>query len=87
MEILCGRRGIANTEIILGAELQITFEARAGMFRTLAFVTMRQQHCQPRGLLPFIRTRGHILIDDCLRDVAEIAKLRFPQHQGILLDD
>src|SRR5207302_6191922 len=73
--------------IIFGAELQITLKARAGMFRALAFVTVRQQHRQPRSLLPLVRTRGHILIDDCLRDVSEIAKLRFPQHQPTLPDD
>ena len=48
---------------------------------------MRQQHRQARGLLPFVFAGGDILIDDRLRDVVEIAELRFPHHQRIPGDD
>ena len=54
------------------------------MLRALAFIAMRQQHRQPRCLLPLVFAGCYVLIDDRLRDVIEIAKLRFPHHQRII---
>ena len=87
MEILRGRRRITNLEIVLRAKLEITLEARARMFRSLAFVTMRQQHHEPRRLLPLVFRSRDVLIDDRLRAVAEVAKLRFPQKPARLDND
>ncbi len=87
MKILRRRGRITNLQIVLRAELQITFKPRAGVFRPLSFVTVRQQHHEPRRLFPFVFRSGDVLIDDRLRAVAEITKLRFPQDERVLSDD
>src|SRR5579884_392768 len=42
MEVIGGGRQIADLQIVLGAQLQIAFEPRRGMFRPLPFVAVRQ---------------------------------------------
>ncbi len=51
------------------------------MFRSLAFVAMRQQQHDAGWQIPFIFRRADELIDDHLRAVGKIAELRLPQHQ------
>ena len=53
MEVLRRRAGIHHLHIVFRAELQEALDARAGMFRTLAFVAVRQQQNQSAGLAPF----------------------------------
>ena len=57
------------------------------MFRSLSFVTVRQQHHQTRRLFPLIFRRRDVLIDDRLRAIAEVAELRFPQNQRVPIDN
>ena len=53
------------------------------MFRSLAFIAMRQKQEQTRHAKPFPLAAGKELIDDHLRAVGEIAELRFPKHESI----
>ena len=87
MKILRRSRRVANLQIIFRAKLQISFEPRRRMFRTLPFVAVRQKHHEAAFLLPFVFRRGDILVNDNLRAVGKIAELRFPQHQRVLRDD
>ena len=87
MKILGGGGGITNAEVARGAQLQKSLESRAGMLRSLPFISVRQQHCQARALFPLVVAGGDILIDDRLGDVIKIAKLRFPHDQRVSGDD
>src|ERR1043166_390861 len=83
MKILCRSAGITNTEVVCGTQLQKSFEPCTGGLRPLAFIAMRQKHCQPRSLFPFVLTGSDVLIDYRLRDVIKVAELGLPQHQRI----
>ncbi len=72
---------LAHLHVVFGAERQVAFDARAGMFRALAFVAVRQQHHQAARLAPFRFGAGDELIDHDLRAVGEVAELRFPEDQ------
>ncbi len=86
MEIL--RRGgqIADLDIVIGAGLEKAFEPCAGMFRPLSFLSVREQQHYAAWLLPFRFGGNDKLIDEHLRAVGEIAKLRFPnaKHSRII---
>ena len=82
-----GVEQFAIADIVLGAEQQEALHAGARMLRTLAFITVRQQHDQPAGLAPLLLGRGDELIDHDLRAVGEIAELRFPQRQRLRIGD
>src|ERR1700730_13934369 len=81
MEILRRIRGLANLEIVASRELQKTFDARAGVYRTLAFVTMGQEQNHAGEQSPLVLAGADELINHRLRDVGKVAKLRLPQHQ------
>src|SRR6059058_6117645 len=53
MKILRGRGQIADLHVVLGAGLEKTLEARAGMFGALTFIAMRKQQHNPTRSLPF----------------------------------
>src|SRR6185312_13892975 len=53
------------------------------MFGTLAFVTVRQKHDEAAHAKPLGLTRSDELIDDDLRAVGEVAKLRFPERERL----
>ncbi len=82
MKILCRGRRLRYLNIVARDNLQIALHACAGVLRSLPFISMRQQQHQPAQQSPFVFCRGKKLIDDDLRAVGEVAKLRFPQHQG-----
>src|SRR4051812_23526703 len=75
MIILRGRAWVGDLNIVFGGHGEKTFRARAGMFRALAFETMRQEKNEAAETLPFIFGAGDELVDDDLRDVPEIAEL------------
>ena len=83
MEVLRRRCQIADLDIVLGAGLEKTLEPRAGMFRPLPFVAVRQQKHDPARPLPLRFRRHDELVDDDLRAVREIAELRFPQAEHV----
>ena len=81
MKILRGGGRLADLNIVARRELQKSLDARAGMFRALAFVAVRQQQHDAGEQIPLVFARDDELVDDDLRAVGEIAELRFPQNQ------
>src|SRR6266508_2944061 len=86
MKILRGGGWIADLDVILGARLEKSLEARAGVLRALPFIAMRQKQNNPAGALPLRFRRHDELIDDGLRAIGEIAELRLPktEHSRII---
>jgi len=76
VEVVSGRRGVRDAEVVFGAQLQEALEPRARMLRAAAFVTVRQQQRQTRDLPPLRLPGRDELIDDDLRAVEEVAVLR-----------
>ena len=76
----CGR--LHNLNVVLGTLRQEPFQAGAGVFRALPFVTMRQQQNQAAESFPLLFGTDDELIDDHLRDIHEVAELGFPQDQA-----
>ena len=83
MEVLRRARGLAHLHVVAGAELQIALDAGAGVLRSLAFVTVRQQHHQTGEQAPLFFSGADELVDDNLRSIGEIAELRLPHHQRL----
>src|SRR5690242_14678957 len=83
MEVLRRARGLADLEVIHRGELQKPLDARAGVFWSLTFVAVRQQHYQAGEKAPFSFPSNDELIDDGLRNVGEIAELCFPKNQRL----
>src|SRR5712672_595098 len=51
------------------------------MFRSLAFIAVRQEHHDARRQIPLVFAGADELVDDDLRAVGEIAELGFPQNE------
>ena len=83
MEILRRIGRLADLEIVARRQLQEAFDARAGVFRALPFVAVRQQQHDAGKQSPLVFAGADELVDDCLRDVDEVAELRLPQHQRL----
>src|SRR6266852_5797492 len=64
-------------------QLQKTFRSSRGMFRSLPFQSVRQQHHEIGPLSPLRFCTGDELIEDNLSTVCEIAKLRLPHSQRL----
>ncbi|MCY1505896.1 hypothetical protein D9M68_401240 [compost metagenome] len=73
----------ADLDVLLGAQLQVAFQTRGGVLRTLALVAVRQQHGQAAEALPLDLAAGDELVDHHLRAVGEVAELGFPDHQRV----
>ncbi len=69
--------------IVVRGQLQIAFHAGTGVFGSLTFIAMRQQHNQSAEQSPLVFARCDELIDDDLRTVGKVAELRLPQNQGL----
>ena len=83
VEVLRGRRAVGDPQVLLRGELQEAFEPRARVLRAVAFVRVRQEQRQPRGLLPLGEAARDELVDHDLRPVREVAELRFPEHERL----
>src|SRR5579871_5550223 len=83
VEVLCRIRRLTNLEIVPRSQLQESLDASAGVFRALAFVSMRQKQNQSREQAPFILACTYKLIDDGLGHIGEVSELRLPQHQRL----
>src|ERR1700686_3647469 len=78
MKILRSGGRLANLHVFFAGELHKALDARAGMLRPLAFITVGKKQDQAGGKIPFVFAGANELIDDDLRAVDEIAELRFP---------
>ncbi len=83
VEIVRGRRAVRDDPVVFGAKLQKPFQPRAGMFRPLALIAVRQKHHQARHPQPFRFARVDELVDHDLRAIGKIAELRLPDRQGV----
>ena len=86
MEEVGGCRDVGDLDIVLGAELEETFQAGRGVLGTLAFVAVRQEEHEAAGAVPLRFAGGEKLIDDNLGAVGEIPELSFPdaEHIGVI---
>ncbi len=82
MEILRGVRGLADLDVVVRGELEIAFDARAGVLRTLAFVAVGQEQDDAAEQTPLVFAGGDELVDHDLRAVGEVAELGFPEDEG-----
>src|SRR5215471_1583708 len=64
-------------------QLQIALYARTRVLRPLPFISMRQQNNNTAQQPPLVLTRRDELVDNDLRAIGEIAKLRLPYHQRL----
>ncbi len=78
-----GRRTMGDLDVVLGAGLEITLEARAGVFRSLAMVAVGQEENDAGGFAPLRFRADDILVDDELGAVGKIAELRFPEDEHV----
>ena len=83
MEVIRRAGDVADLDIVVCAQLQEAFETRGAVFRSLAFIAVRQQHHEAVGAQPLDLAAGDELIDHDLRAIGEIAELRFPHRQGL----
>ena len=86
VKILGGSREVAHLPVALGAELQEPLETGGRVFRPLAFIAVGEEEHDAAHTLPLGFGAGDELVDDGLRAIREIAKLRLPQaeHLGII---
>src|SRR6202140_1773700 len=83
MEILRGVGRLRDLNIVLGCELDESLDARAGMFRSLAFVAVREKHHNAREQVPLGFAGADELVDDSLCDVDEVAERGFPEAERL----
>src|SRR5258708_1787410 len=78
VEILRGAARLADLNVVFSGKLQEAFDTGAGMFRALAFKSVRKEQDHAGWQVPFVFTGADELVDDDLRAVDEITELRFP---------
>ncbi|OWK23592.1 hypothetical protein AJ87_34715 [Rhizobium yanglingense] len=83
MEVVRRGRDVGNLHVVFRTKLQEALQARRRVFRTLTFVTMRQQADETRHAQPLAFARRNELVEDDLRTVCEIAELRFPERERV----
>ena len=83
MEVLRRRRRLADLDIVVRRQLQIPLDARARVLRPLALIPMRQQHHEAGQQPPLRLARRDELVDNDLRAIRKVTKLRLPKHQRL----
>ena len=86
VEVLGGRRGDGDLDVLLGAEREEALQPGAGVLGPLALVAVRQEHDQAAAPAPLGLGRGDELVDDDLGAVGEVAELGLPhdEHVGLV---
>jgi len=72
---------VGDDHVVFGAELEESFETGAGVFRTLAVVSVRKKESEAGGGAPFGFGGGDVLIDLGLGAVGKIPELGFPKDE------
>ena len=85
MEVLRRRGGVAHLDVVLGARLQEPLDARRRVLRALALEAVRQQQDEAVHLAPLVFGGDEVLVDDDLGAVDEVAELRLPHHQRLVV--
>src|SRR5262245_57895851 len=81
MEILGCAGAVADLHVVFRAQLKESFNACAGVLRTLPLITMWQKQNQADGLLPLGLGASNELVNDDLSSIGEVSKLRLPEYQ------
>src|SRR5690348_8474099 len=79
VEILRRRRGLADLDVVARRELEIALDTRAGVLRSLAFVSVGEKKNEAAQQSPLVLARRDELVDDDLRSVSEITELGLPK--------
>ena len=87
VEVLRGGRGVGHLDVVLGAADEEPLDAGRGVLGALALVAVRQQQHEAGGLAPLVLGGDEELVDDDLGAVDEVAELRLPDHQRLLVGD
>jgi hypothetical protein len=85
VEVLRRSGRVGDADVVLGAGGQEAFESGAGVLRALPLEAVRQQEHQPALLAPLVLGGHDELVDDDLGAVHEVAELRLPQDQRVLV--
>ena len=83
MEELGGGRAVGDPDVVLGPLLEESLEPRARVLGAVAFVAVRQQERQARGLTPLRAPGDEELVDHDLGAVDEVAELRLPEDERV----
>ena len=82
MEVLRGVRGLADLDVVVGGELEVALDARAGVLGALSLVPVRKQHDEAGEQSPLGFASGDELVDDDLGTVGEVAETGPPRVRG-----
>jgi hypothetical protein len=83
MEVIRRRRDVGDLHVVFRAKLEIALQTGRRVFRTLAFITVRQKADEARHAQPLAFARRDELVENDLRTVCEVAELGFPERQRI----
>ena len=78
-----GRSAVDYLHIVIGTKSQETFNTCRSMFRSLSFMSVGQHQYNTVHALPFSFWRSNELINNYLRTVSKISKLRFPDCKRV----
>jgi hypothetical protein len=86
VEVLRRRRRVDDAHVVLRAQVQEAFDARARVLGALPLVRVGEEQADTAGLPPLVLRGGDELVDDDLGAVEEVAELCLPQDErlGIL---
>ena len=87
VEVLRRGGGVADLDVVLGAEGEEALDASRRVLRSLALVAVGEQHDEAGGLVPLVLGGDDELVDDDLGAVHEVAELRLPDDEGVLVLD
>ena len=85
VEVLRRGGGVGDLDVVLGAQREEALDAGRGVLGALALVAVGQQQHEARGLAPLVLGGHEVLVDDDLGAVDEVAELRLPQHERVLV--
>ena len=81
VKVISWRSGVAHGHVVLGAKLQKAFKAGRRVLGPLAFVAVRKEHHKAVLGLPLVFGGADKLVNNDLRSVGKVAKLRLPNHE------
>ena len=81
MENLAGGGGLHDLHIAVGSQLHKALQPCRTVLGALAFVAVRQHEREAVEPSPFDFAAGNELVDNDLRTVGKVAKLRLPNNQ------
>ena len=74
-----------DLDVVLGGQGEEALDAGRGVLGALALVAVRQQQHEAVVLAPLVLGGDEVLVDDDLGAVDEVAELRLPHHQRVVV--